>query len=1123
MIVRWILFCAVCIPSLVQAIQFPGFIPQKVQLPSELGSPSAEVATWQGEGVRLGIYKDGYSLTFFHSLSPNAESKSLDKEFRGVLPSLNREAAQIRVRFPNGHAQRISWKNPTGMHINYDQTGDFQHNYQVEVFTDLVLHEVWPGIQVQFSFREGKVKYEFIVQAGADPSSISWDIEGQTEFELQKDYFQAGNQLGFFQDALGSIYTHNGAEVSGHLVQMGTRVQLVLGEFDPSQELVVDPGITWSTYYGSPDIESLTRLSVLSDGSVLACGFSNGASFPVLNSFQASLSGNFDGILVKLNAQGQPVWATYFGGAGEDRILDLAVSLNGDVLVCGETNASIPVSVGAYQSGNNGGRDAFIASFNPNGVRNWSTHFGGSSDDFGYAVAYDAQNKMYLSGGSYSSDLPVFNGYQQVKAGASNTMDGFLVQFSISGTPGWGTFLGGNLDDVVYSACTDPFGRVILTGATGSLNFPKLNTTLNFAGGTDIFLTQFNSFGQLQWSGFSGGSQTDVGLSVSCNPSGEIFLSGYSNSQNFPIQNAWQSQLGGSEDWVIQRYNGAGQLQWSTYWGGVDSERATCVTAPNSNCLLVGGYTEGSNFPVIQGNQLNSQGFDEGAYVLLDQTGNGKIASYLGGSQGDYIYGLGIISDTSFVLGGLTSSVDFPVQNAWQPSNAGSSQNPSTQDIFISRLCLSESRLSGTQTICIGSAILPVQFSGIGPWDLAYSDGIGTYSISGISSNPYLLIVSPSVTTTYTLVQAWDTQGCGAGLVYGSAVVSVQPFPPAANISGLDTLCPGSQGNIRFQFSGPGPWDFVYTDGTNSYTRTGISSSPWFETVQPTLSSTFSLVSIQSPCGIGTISGSAVLIVDVQATPSAQFSLNTISVCPGAQDSVAVVLNGSVPWSLTWSDGVQNYSASGISISPYFIPIQGNSGLNYQLSQVSNLCGSVTALDSFSILLLPLPQAGFTWVSDTFEVQFTNTSSDELSWQWSFGDAFFDSSANPLHTYLTAGSYFVRLIVANGCGLDTLEQMITVSIPPDTGTQVVSFWESENWKIYPNPNSSENLFLELSEGISPQEIQVLDKLGRPLFLPMHILREGLIRLELGSLSAGVYTVWVKESWGKRFIRLPVNP
>ncbi len=70
---------------------------------------------------------------------------------------------------------------------------------------------------------------------------------------------------------------------------------------------------------------------------------------------------------------------------------------------------------------------------------------------------------------------------------------------------------------------------------------------------------------------------------------------------------------------------------------------------------------------------------------------------------------------------------------------------------------------------------------------------------------------------------------------------------------------------------------------------------------------------------------------------------------------------------------------------------------------------------------------------DKLEVQFTNSSSDELSWQWSFGDAFFASSANPLKTYLTAGSYFVRLIVANGCGLDTLEQMITV-IPPDTVT-----------------------------------------------------------------------------------------
>lgn len=82
---------------------------------------------------------------------------------------------------------------------------------------------------------------------------------------------------------------------------------------------------------------------------------------------------------------------------------------------------------------------------------------------------------------------------------------------------------------------------------------------------------------------------------------------------------------------------------------------------------------------------------------------------------------------------------------------------------------------------------------------------------------------------------------------------------------------------------------------------------------------------------------------------------------------------------------------------------------------------------------------------DKLEEQFTNSSSDELSWQWSFGDAFFDSSANPLKTYLTADSSFVCLTAANECSMDTLKQMITV-IPPDTVTQVFRFYKAKTGK-----------------------------------------------------------------------------
>lgn len=1099
-----------------------GFIPQQGQLKTEKGEAAGLIAAFESPGMHLHIWNWGYSVTFFKNQREESLNYLLSKDYRGSLPPQIIEAKKIEVRFQNAKVQALEFLNPTGTYRSYysPELGDQAAN--IPVFETVLLKSVWPGIDAKFYYTNDKLKYDFIVHPNADASQIAWAFNGQEQSIIHSDQFTLKTSFGHINEILGSIFQSNGIQVAAKIIPVTEGARLQLNAYDTSQLLTIDPGISWSTYYGSPDIETLTDLKANADGSVVFCGFSNGAAFPVLSGFQSTWAGDFDGIIVKLDATGQRVWATYFGGTGEDKINKLDLSVAGDVIICGETNGVVPSSVGAYQSGNMGGRDAFIASFNPAGIRNWSTHFGGSSDDYAYGLSYDSQNRMYLAGGSLSADLPVFNGFQQVKAGAPGTMDGFLVQFSISGTPGWGTFLGGNLDDVVYDVTTDPFNRVILCGSSGSLNFPILNSTQSFSGITDLFVTQFNSFGQLQWSTLSGGADQDAALGVACNPSGEIFLTGYSKSNNFPLLNAWQNQFGGLEDIIIQRYNGNGQLIWSTYLGGSDADRGNSISVPDNQLIFIGGYTEGNSFPTQYPYQTQSQGMDEGIFSWFDQDGILTFSSYLGGSAGDYVYAVDALSSNEAYAGGLTSSLNFPVLNAYQATNAGGSQNPATQDIFVSKICLSNSTISGNQTICTGNANITVQFSGNGPWDLEYSDGLSSLVITGITQSPYNIQVSPTVTTTYRLVEAWDTQGCGAGWVSGQAVVSFVPALPIAVILGNDSICPGSQANLRIQFSGAAPWDIIYTDGVNQVSITGISSSPFFIPVQPTGNTTYTLVSCTNACGIGTVSGSASIWVDIAAVPQASIS-GSLLLCPGAIDSFPVMLSGAQPWELSWTDGTQNYTHTGISNSPYFIPVIGVSGMQFQLLSVSNVCGVGTVSGILSIDTIPLPQAGFTFTSDTFKVQFTDNSINADRWEWSFGDAFYDTLQNPQHTYLNAGSYWVRLVSHNSCGSDTAELLISVSIPPDTSNFRIEDVTFSGWKIFPNPSNTGFIYLEHTQAPLIQDIRVFEVGGKQVSVQANIISENLIRLDIGHLPEGVYFLQVKESLGKLFLWAPNNP
>lgn len=241
-----------------------------------------------------------------------------------------------------------------------------------------------------------------------------------------------------------------------------------------------------------------------------------------------------------------------------------------------------------------GFQDAFILRFTNTGVLAWATYYGGSKNDAGTCITTDPIGNIFVVGNTESADFNSLN-----LSGAYNDPlwnggeDMFLLRFSNTGILTWSTFYGGTSNDAATSMNIDFAGNIYVTGKTQSSNFPIFsrtgaynNPTLNMGIGMsyDVFILRFTSSGSLTWSTFFGGSSDDAqdaGTTIITDPSGNVYVTGQTQSSDFPIL-TWMGAyndgiLGGSLDVFLIRFNVAGTLTWSTYYGGSDRESIAMV------------------------------------------------------------------------------------------------------------------------------------------------------------------------------------------------------------------------------------------------------------------------------------------------------------------------------------------------------------------------------------------------------------------------------------------------------------------------------------------------------------------------------------------------------------------
>ena len=436
--------------------------------------------------------------------------------------------------------------------------------------------------------------------------------------------------------------------------------------------------LDWATYYGGTQLEEGRAVATDPSGNVYLAGVTRsttGISTP--GPHLAAGPAHRNAFLAKFNSAGVRLWATYYGGSGADYGMGVTTDAAGNVYLVGFTESTAGIATaGTYQTAFAGSTDGFIAKFNSAGVRQWGSYFGGSNTEEGYSVAVDNLGGVYLAGITQgSTTLASAGAFQAAFAGIS---DQFLVKFNANtGARLWSTYYGGVDDDIEANVACDATGNAYLVGQTSSAagiaSVGAFQTVLNI--NPDVYLAKFSSAGVRQWATYFGGAETEEMPSVACDASGDIYLSGTTDSDDgIAYSSMYQSFRAGNKDGFLAKFDGTGNVIWGTYVGGSDTEDLTDVTVDPTGKVIVAGFTQSPDGIATVGSykEVLDAVSDDVFVMKFYSDGILSWGTYYGGDGDEENYSVAVDPAGDVYIAGLTPSlIEVATTGAHQTVNNG--------------------------------------------------------------------------------------------------------------------------------------------------------------------------------------------------------------------------------------------------------------------------------------------------------------------------------------------------------------------------------------------------------------------------------------------------------------------
>jgi hypothetical protein len=535
----------------------------------------------------------------------------------------------------------------------------------VPSYAEVIYRDIWPNVDLVFRYRDGELTYAAVATDCVTATVVSFLYEGAEAVVRQRDAevslesaagrlvevrrsategaFLLGGQGQAKGDAQGgknipeallwSTYIGGSSEDIGYAIALDASGNPVLTGSTYSPNFPATPGaydisysdyrdvfvaklsstgseLLWCTYMGGTNFDYGFALVLDTSENPVLTGYTRSSNFPSTpGAYDPTFNGssNENAFVAKISSTGSKLlWSTFLGRYSNGYGLVLDPYEN--PIVTGMTSYSdFPTTAGAYDTSHNGGRDVFVAKLSGMGsVLLWSTFLGGSTDDWGLALALDASGCPVLAGYTWSSNFTTTPGAYDQTWNGGNT-DAFVAKFSSTGSELlWSTYLGGNATDDGLALALDAAGNIVVTGRTGSHNFPVTPGAYDtdLLDGYEVFVSKISSTGaDLLWSTFLGGSSGEAGNAVVLDSSDNPVVAGYTNSSNFPTTpDAYDTSYNVSDDVFLARLSSTGsELLYSTFLGGNSIEECNALVLDGSGKAVVAGRTYSANFPTTTG------------------------------------------------------------------------------------------------------------------------------------------------------------------------------------------------------------------------------------------------------------------------------------------------------------------------------------------------------------------------------------------------------------------------------------------------------------------------------------------------------------------------------------------
>ena len=534
-------------------------------------------------------------------------------------------------------------------------------------YESVTYENIYPGIELVVNSIQSSPKYDFIVQASADPSVIKMKYEGPMDLYIYNNQLYIETSLGLVREDQPYAYQiidNERVEIPANFILNCDTLSFEFPDgYNEAYELIIDPLLIFSTYSGSAADNWGNTATPGENGKLYSGGIANHyrnggllGEFPATpGAYQTTWGGVWDIAIIKYDSSGsQMEYATYLGGNGTEVPHSIIMDHNEDLVIFGTTNSlNFPTTAGAYLRSFQGGTphstilaqyfdegsDMFIAKLSKDGTElKASTYFGGNGND--------GQNLQ-------SSELTKNYGDQQ-------------------------------RGEVIVDEENNIYVSSVSSSESLFENVSKSFHSSYNGGDSDAILIKMNpDLSELTFGGYLGGLLEDTGFSVRVNSEGLIYAAGGTASINFPVTKALDTIFNGNIDGWIARINAEGDsILSATYLGTQDKDQIYFLDTDEFDNIYVLGQTNG-NYPV-QGNVYNNPSSGQFIHKLSSDLRQ-SIFSTVFGTPGRKSPNISLTAflvsecDNMYVTGWGNTQSNFNIGNYFPLSTLGL---PTTSDGF---------------------------------------------------------------------------------------------------------------------------------------------------------------------------------------------------------------------------------------------------------------------------------------------------------------------------------------------------------------------------------------------------------------------------------------------------------